>query len=73
MLNIVASYHRMEFHEKPMIQTLDMPQKTHFGSDLGPFGTNFCHQFFFFFFSKIWPRQSLGIMVSYHHYNNRKN
>ena len=49
MLNIVASYHRMKFHEKPMIQTLDMPQKTHFGSDLGPSGTNLCHQFFFSF------------------------
>ena len=39
----------MKFHEKPMVQTLDMAQETHFGSDLGPFGADLCHQFFFFF------------------------
>ena len=28
--------------------------------------------FFFFFFSKIWLRQSLDIMVSYHHVQYKK-
>ena len=37
----------------------------------GSFGLNSCSQFFFFFF-KIWLRQSLDIMVTYHHVQYQK-
>ena len=36
-----------------------MAKKPNFGSDFGPFGPHSGHQFFFF--SKIWLRQSLDI------------
>ena len=51
--------------------------------DLGSLGPNSSHHFCFFlvclfvfgsfFFSKIWLRQSLSIMVSYHHVHYQKN
>ena len=43
-------------------------KKTSFGPNFGSFGPNSGRHFFFFFFfvSKIWLRQSLDIMVSYH-------
>ena len=44
MLDIVASYHRMHFQEKPMIQTQENDTKPHFGPHLGP---NSGHQFLF--------------------------
>ena len=47
MLDIVASYHCMQFQGKHMIQTQGNDQKTHFGPDLGPLGPNSGHQFFF--------------------------
>ena len=49
-----------------MIQTQENGKKPHFRSHIGSFGPNSGRQFFFFFFSKIWFRQSLDIMVSYH-------
>ena len=49
-------------------------EKPHFGFDLPTFGPNSGRQIFFFFFfsSKIWLRQSLDIMVSYHHVQYKK-
>ena len=53
-----------------MVQTQENGEK-HFGPDLGRFGQNSgCH--FFLFFSKIWLRQALDIMVSYHHSKYQK-
>ena len=43
-----------------------------FWPDFGTSGPNLGCQFFFFFFSKIWLRQSLDIMVSYHHVQYHK-
>ena len=64
MLDIVASYQRIQFQGKLMIQTQEIGKKPHFGPDLGPLGPNSGRQFFF---SKIWLRQSLDTIVSYHH------
>ena len=36
MLDIVASYHRIQFQEKLMIQTQENDEKAHFGPDVGP-------------------------------------
>ena len=47
MLNIVASYHCIQFEGKRMIQTQENGKKPHFGLDLGPLGKNSDHQFFF--------------------------
>ena len=44
--------------------------RTSFGPDFGPFGSNSGRQFFFF--SKIWLRQSLDIMASYRHVQYQK-
>ena len=60
----------MQFQEKLMNQTWENGKKTSFGFDFDPFGPNSGHQFFF---SKIWLRQSLDIMVSYHHAQYQKN
>ena len=49
-----------------MIQTQENGEKPNFGPDLGQLGPNSDRQFFFFF-SKLWLRQSLDIMVSYHY------
>ena len=46
-----------------MSQTSENGKKTSFGTAFDPFDPNSGHQFFF---SKIWFRQSLDIMVSYH-------
>ena len=51
-----------------MVQTQENGKKTHFGSNLGPLATNLDRNFF----SKIWLRQSLDIMVSYHHVQYQK-
>ena len=40
MLDIVASYHRMQFQGKLMIETQENVEKPHFGPDLGPWGPN---------------------------------
>ena len=47
MLDIIASYHCMQFKVKFMIQTQENAKKIHFGPDLGPLGPNSGHQFFF--------------------------
>ena len=62
MLDIVASYHFMQFQGKRMIEI-------HFGSDLGPLGPNSGRQNLF---SKIQLRQSLDIMVNYYHVKYQK-
>ena len=69
-----TSYHWMQFQEKLKNQTCVNGKKSSFGSDFGPFGPNLSwfFFFFFFFFSKIWLRQSLDIMVRYHHVHYRK-
>ena len=71
MLDIIASYHFMQFHGKLMKQTWENDKKPTFRPDFGPlpiwpkFGpTNF--------FSKIWLRQSLDIVVSHHHIQYQK-
>ena len=48
MLEIVASYHCMQFQGKPMIQTQENGEKLHFGPDLGQLFSNLGRQFFFF-------------------------
>ena len=45
-----------------------MTAKLHFGRDLGPLGLNSGQ----FFFSRIWLRLSLDIMVNYHHVQQKK-
>ena len=40
MLEIVASYHCMQFQAKLMIQTQENGGKPHFVPDLGPLGPN---------------------------------
>ena len=70
MLDIVASYHCIQFQGKQMIQTQENGEKPYFGPDLGLLGQNSGRHFFFL--SKIWLRQSLYIMVSYHHVQYQK-
>ena len=65
VLDIVASYHRMQFEGKPIIQTQEKDEKPHFGPDLGLLGRQNS-------FPKIWLCQSLDIMVSYHHVQYQK-
>ena len=48
MLNIVASYHRIQFQGKCMIQTQKNGKKPHAGSDLRPLHPILGRQFFFF-------------------------
>ena len=52
MLDIVASYHCMEFHGKLTTQTQENGKKTNFGPDLDLLGPNSGRHFFFFFFFK---------------------
>ena len=52
-----------------MIQTQKNGEKPHFGPPLDPLDSNLDRQIFF---SKIWLRQSLDIMVSYHHVQYQK-
>ena len=40
MLDIVTSYHCMQFQGKLMNQTWENDKKNSFGPDFGPFGTN---------------------------------
>ena len=44
MLDIVASYHRIQFRGKIMIQTQENGKKTHFGLDLDPLDPNSSYQ-----------------------------
>ena len=50
MLEIVGSYHCLQFQEKRMIQTQENGKKPYFGPDLGPFGRISGHQIFYFYF-----------------------
>ena len=63
MLDIVADYHRIQFKGKSKIQTQQNDENPHFGPDLGPLPPYSGHHFF----PKIYLRQSLHIIVSYHH------
>ena len=47
MLDIVASYHCMQFQGKRIIQTQENGKKTYLGPDLGPFRKNSGRQFSF--------------------------
>ena len=50
MLEIVASYHCMQFQQKLMIQTQENGGKLHFEPDLGPLGlVKFALRIYFFF------------------------
>ena len=61
MLDIIASYHCMQFQGKQMKQTWENDS---FSPNFGPFGPNMAPQKVF---PKIWLRQSLDIQTSYHH------
>ena len=69
LLYIVASYHCMRFQGKTMKQTGKNDKKPSFGSNFGQLGPNLGGQNFLY---KIWPQQSLDIMVSYHHVQYQK-
>ena len=60
----------MQFKRKLMNQARENAKKTHFGPDLGPLGPTLGLEIFFW---KIGLRQSLDIMVSYHHIQYQKN
>ena len=64
MLDIVASYHCMQFQGKCKIQTKENGEKLYFGPDLGQLGTNSGRHFFFFL--------NLTSTVSYNHVKYRK-
>ena len=49
MLDIVASYHCIQFQGKLMIQTQENGEKPYFGPDLGLLGQNSGRHFFFSF------------------------
>ena len=44
ILDIVASYHCIQFQEKLLFQTQENGKKSHFGPDLGLLGLNLGHQ-----------------------------
>ena len=53
-----------------MNQSGENDKEPSFGPDFGPFGRNSrCQNLF----SKIWLRQSLDVMISYHHVQHQKN
>ena len=64
MLDIVSNYYFIQFQGKLMNQTWENGKKASFEPNFGPFETNLGRQNFF---SKIWLRRSLDVMVSYHH------
>ena len=69
MLDIVGSYHCMQFQGKPIIQTQEDGEKLYFG----PVGRKFGAAIFFvfcFFFKNL--ASSLDIMVGYHHVKYQK-
>ena len=59
----------MQFQGKHMTQTQGNDEKPHYGHDLGPLGPNSVTKIFF---SNIWLRWSLDIMVSYHYVQYQK-
>ena len=60
MVDIIASYHRIQFEGKFMIQTQN-DEKHHFGSYLGPLPQIRAANFFIFFF------RNLALSVSRYH------
>ena len=54
-----------------MIQTQENGEKSHFGPNSGPLGPNSRRQKKNFF-SKMWLRESLDIMLNYHHVQYQK-
>ena len=68
-LDILASYHCIQFQGKLMNQTWKNGKKTNFGPNFDPFSPNLSHQIFF---SKIWLHQSLDIIVSYQYVQYQK-
>ena len=59
----------MQFQGKLMNQIWENGKNPSFGPDFDPFGPNFDFLFFF----QNWLRQSLDIMVSYHHVQYQEN
>ena len=53
MLDIVASYHCMQFQRKLLNQNWENYKKSSFGPDFGPFGPNSATNFFFFFLKNL--------------------
>ena len=70
MLDIVASYHRIQFQGKLMAKTQENGKKSHIGPDLGPLSSN--SDCIFFFPQKIWLSHRLDIMVSYYYVKYQK-
>ena len=70
MLNIVASYYCMQFQGKIKYETWENTKNLVLGLILAHLAQIWT--VIFFFFSKIWYRQSLDIMVSYHHVQYQK-
>ena len=66
-----ASYHCMQIRGKLMKQTWENGKKPSFGTSWGPFDPNSGSQIYIFW--KIWLRQPLDVMVSYHHVQYQKN
>ena len=63
MLDIVASYHCMQFQGKLMNQTWENGKKSSFEPNFGPFGPNLDPKIFFRGFYLNWM---LDIIASYH-------
>ena len=53
----MASYHRIQFQGRLLIQTQENDKKPHFGPDLGPLGPNY---------------YQIDIMFRYHHVQYQK-
>ena len=64
MLDIVASYHYMQFQGSLMNQTWENGKKPSFGHDFGPFGRNSGRQFIYLF---IYFFQKSGSSVTRYH------
>ena len=60
MLDIIATYHRMQFQGKLMVQTQENGEKLHFVSDLGPLNSKSDRHFFF-------PFRNLAFLVTRYH------
>ena len=60
MLDIVASYHCMQFQGKLITQTQENGEKTFFGPDVSTFGQIRAIKFFFF-------KKNLALLVTRHH------
>ena len=66
MSDIVVGYHLMHFQGKRIIQTQENGEKPNFGPDLGVLGLKSGRQTSFL-------RQSLDVIVNYHHVQHQKN